>query len=80
MHERKSGELMRRVPVPDGVTVENIGAEYAKGKVTVKGMLLKETNPAEPQKIPAGSKKGRRSPWYRTALWCGPHRLGRSSG
>ncbi|HEX6301345.1 MAG TPA: Hsp20/alpha crystallin family protein [Acidimicrobiia bacterium] len=57
MHERRYGKFVRRVPVPEGVTADKIAADYAKGVLTVKVTLPKETEPAEPQKIPVGSKK-----------------------
>lgn len=57
MHERRFGKFVRRVPVPEGVTVDDIAADYAKGVLTVKVTLPEETKPAEPQKIKVGSKK-----------------------
>lgn len=56
MQERRYGKFVRRVPVPVGVTVDDILADYAKGILTVTVTLPKETKPAEPQKIPVASK------------------------
>lgn len=58
LHERSYGKFVRRIPVPEGVSPDDIAADYAKGVLTVKVTLPEETKPAEPQKIPVGVKKG----------------------
>lgn len=56
VHERKFGSFVRRVPVPEGVTADNVAADYAKGILTVTVTLPEQTEPTEPQKIPVGFK------------------------
>lgn len=51
MHERRYGKFVRRIPVPEGVSADEITANYAKGVLTVKVTLPEETKPAEPQQI-----------------------------
>lgn len=54
-HERRFGEFIRRIPVPEGVDAEKISADYVKGVLTVTVRLPEETTPKEPQKISVGS-------------------------
>jgi HSP20 family molecular chaperone IbpA len=57
VRERSYGKFVRRVPVPEGVSADEIAADYDKGILTVKVTLPEETEPAEPRKIPVGAKK-----------------------
>nr|PZN33304.1 MAG: heat-shock protein Hsp20 [Actinomycetota bacterium] len=51
VRERRYGKFVRRIPVPEGITPENVTAEYAKGVLTVRVTLPEKTEPAEPAKI-----------------------------
>jgi HSP20 family protein len=56
LRERRFGKFVRRVPVPSGVTTDDIVADYAKGILTVRVTVPEEGEPMEPQKIPVSSK------------------------
>ncbi len=51
MHERRYGQFVRRVPVPEGVSADKITANYTKGILTVKVTLPEAIEPTEPEKI-----------------------------
>lgn len=51
VHERRYGNFVRRVPVPEGVGADKITADYTNGVLTVKVTLPEQTKPAEPEKI-----------------------------
>ncbi|HEX6947310.1 MAG TPA: Hsp20/alpha crystallin family protein [Acidimicrobiia bacterium] len=59
VRERRYGKFERRIPVPEGVTADDITAEYAKGVLTVKVALPKTTETVEPaKKIEVKVKEG----------------------
>lgn len=51
MSERKYGKFIRRIPVPEGVSADNIKASYAKGILTVTVQFPEEVEAAEPERI-----------------------------
>jgi HSP20 family protein len=55
VHERHYGVFMRRIPVPEGVSADEITAGYSKGVLTVKVTMPEEPEPAEPRKIPVST-------------------------
>jgi HSP20 family protein len=55
MHERSFGKFQRRIPLPDGVSADEVKADYDKGVLTVSVALPEETTP-EPRHIPVEVK------------------------
>jgi HSP20 family protein len=55
MHERTFGTFQRRIPLPDGVSADEVKADYDKGVLTVSVALPEETTP-EPRHIPVEVK------------------------
>jgi HSP20 family protein len=51
VQERRYGSFMRRIPIPDGVTAEDVVAKYDGGVLTVTVPLPEEAAPAEPRKV-----------------------------
>jgi HSP20 family molecular chaperone IbpA len=52
VHERHYGKFRRRIPVPEGVSAENVAAAYKDGVLTVKVTLPELKTKIEPRKIP----------------------------
>lgn len=49
--ERRYGSFLRRIPVPDGISAEDVVARYVDGVLTVTVPLPEEVAPAEPHKV-----------------------------
>jgi HSP20 family molecular chaperone IbpA len=52
LRERRYGMFVRRIPLPEGVSAEEISADYSKGVLTVSVTMPEELEPTEPRKIP----------------------------
>lgn len=55
LHERTFGSFRRRIALPDGVTADDIAAEFDNGVLTVR-VALPQRQTVEPSRIPVGTK------------------------
>lgn len=55
LHERTFGSFQRRIAVPDGVTADDIAADFDNGILTLR-VTIPEEKTTEPRRIPVGAK------------------------
>ena len=55
IHERMFGSFRRRIAVPDGVSADDIAADFTDGILTVS-VTIPETKTEEPRRIPVGAQ------------------------
>jgi HSP20 family protein len=55
IHERTFGSYQRRIIVPEGVTTDDIAADFDNGILTVR-VSIPEEKAVEPRRIPVGTK------------------------
>ena len=55
LRERSFGSFQRRIVVPNGVTADDIAADFENGILTVK-VTVPEDKAIEPRRIPVGTK------------------------
>lgn len=53
VRERRYGRFVRRVPVPEGVSADDIEAGYDKGVLTIKVSLRRDAAGSEPETVRA---------------------------
>lgn len=55
VHERTFGKFERRIPLPTGVAVDDVTADYDKGVLAIR-VMLPQRKGAEPRHIPVNAK------------------------
>jgi HSP20 family protein len=55
VHERTFGSYLRRIVVPEGVTTDDIAANFDNGLLTIQ-VTIPEERTVEPRRIPVGTK------------------------
>lgn len=55
VHERTFGSFQRRIAVPEGVTADDIAANFDNGVLTVR-VTIPQEQAIEPQRIPVGTR------------------------
>ena len=56
IHERAFGSFRRRITVPEGVTADDVSADFAEGVLTVS-VSIPDEKIEEPRRIPVGAKE-----------------------